>query len=250
MLRKTNVNRASLRRTYDIAPESKTMETSDQKYNRIYFSNEEHDLRSSNTPYNSSNTSNYTSSMSNLSMCSSRNTSNENEHRNKQYLKSSWNESEQQDRYSSTISWNDTENSADSKAPWIKHEQSARFDLKKSQAKNEQYKSDPMKYDYVNKNGQQSMAISKKYWNESKLEQSESMNFHNKGKHCGRFDTTEPSKQNEQHNSEKRPDLQKLFHEHEYQNITKTRWQCEDKTGITITELVPGLIIQGKVADL
>jgi hypothetical protein len=198
MLRKTNVNRASLRRTYDIASESKTMETSDQKYNKIYFSNE----------------------------------------------------NEQQDRYSSTISWNDTENSGDSKAYWNKHEQSARFDLKKSQAKNEQYKSDPMKYDYVNKNGHQSMAISKKYWNESKLEQSESMKCHNKGKHCGRFDTTEPSKENEQHNSEKRPDLKKLFHEQEYQNPTKTRWQCEDKTGITITELVPGLIIQGKVADL
>jgi hypothetical protein len=250
MLRKTNVNRASLRRAYDIASESKTMENSDQKYNKIYFSNEKYDLRSSNTPYNSSNTPNYTSSMSNLSVCSSLSPLNENEHRNKKYPKSSWNEIEQQDRYSSTIPWNDTENSSDSKTSWTENEQWARYDLKKSQAKSEQYKSDPMKDDCVNKNGQQSKAISKKYWNEHKLEQSESTKFHNKSKHCERFDTTEHSKQNEQHNSGKRPDLNKLFHEHEYRNSTKTRRQWEDKTEMTITELVPGLIIQGKVADL
>lgn len=244
MLRKTNVTRASLRRTHDTASEGITRETSDQKYNN-YLSNDKNHLTSSSTPHNGSNTSNHTSPVSNFSKCSSQKPLNENEHGNKKYPKSSWNESEQQDRYNSMIPWNDTENSSDSKTPSTENEQWTRPDLKKSQAKNEQYKSD-----YVNKNEQQSMAISEKYWNESKLNQSESMKFQNRGEHCGRFDTKESAIQNEQHKSGNSPDLKKSFNEYEHKSPSKTGRQWKDKTGITITELVPGLVIQGEVADL
>lgn len=245
MLRKTNVTRASLRRTHDTASEGITRETSDQKYNKNHLSNDKSHLTSSSTPYNGSNTSKHTSPTSNLSKCSSPNPLNENEHRNKKCPKSSWNESEQQYRYNSMIPWNDTENSSDSKTSSIENEQWTKLDLKKSQAKHEQYKSD-----YVNENEKQSMAISKKYWNESKLNQSESMKLQNKGGHCGGFDTNESGIQNEQQKSDNRPDLKKSFNEYEHKSPSNTRRQWKDKTGITITELVPGLIIQGEVADL
>jgi hypothetical protein len=94
------------------------------------------------------------------------------------------------------------------------------------------------------------MAISKKHWNESKLSQSESVKFQNKDEHCGIFDTKESSVQNEQRKSENRPDIKESFNEYEHNSTPKTREQWKDKTGITITELVPGLIIQGEVADL
>ncbi|XP_023714727.2 uncharacterized protein LOC111868372 [Cryptotermes secundus] len=245
MLRKTNVTRASLRRIHDTASEGITRETSDQNYNINYLANDKNYLRSSSTPHNGSNTSKHTSPTSNLSKCSARNPLNENEHGNKKCPKSSWKESEQQERYNSMIPWNDTENSSDSKTSPSENEQWTRFDLKKSQAKNEQYKSN-----YVNKNEQQSTAISKNYWNESKLKQSESMKLQNEGEHCRRFNTNESTIQNEQHESDNRPDLKKSFNEYEHKSPSKTRKEWKDKTGITITELVPGLIIQGEVADL
>lgn len=245
MLRKTNVTRASLRRTHDTASEGITRETSDQNYNKNYLSNDKNHLRSSSTPYNGSNTSKHTSPTSNLSKCSAQKPLNQTELRNKECPKGSLKESEQQERYNSMIPWNDTENSSDSKTSPSENEQWTRFYLKKSQAKNEQYKSD-----YANKNEHQSTAISKNYWNESKLNQSESMKLQNKGEHCRRFDTNESTIQNGQHESDNGPDLKKSFNEYEQKSPSKTRRQWKDKTGITITELVPGLIIQGEVADL
>jgi hypothetical protein len=250
MLRKTNINRSSLRRTYDTTSESVTREIPDQEYSKDYFSNEKYNLRSSSTPYSSSNTSNHTNSMSYIGKYSSQTPSNENEHRNKKYPESSCNDNEEQDGYNSMISWNDTENSPNSKISWTGNEEWARLDPKKSQAKNEQYKYEPMKSDYMNKNRQHRMEISKKCWNESKLGQSECMKFQKKGEHFGRFDTKEYSIQNEQQKSNNKTDLKKLSSEHEHQTPTRTRMQWEDKTGLTVTELVPGLIIKGKIADL
>jgi len=218
MLRKTNINRASIRRANDSIPENASEQTLDQKHNKNYSVNEEYNLRSKSIIHNRINT-------SDCSRSASRNPWHENEHWNRHDPKSSRSRSEQQNTYSSINSWNGVENSSNS--------------IKFACA------------DSLNRNEDHIKASSQKPWDENQLGHSESMKSKKIYKKHGRLDSNRPSLKNEQHYSKNGQNFRHSLSKHKDNSYRESRSQLEDETRKTTTiELVPGLIIQGKVTEL
>ena len=218
MLRKTNINRASIRRAFDSISETAAEQTLDQKHNKNYSVNEEYNLRSKGIIYNRTNT-------SDCSRSASRNPWHENEHWNRHDPKSSRNGSEQQNTYSSINSWNGAENSSNS----------IKFAC----------------VDSLNRNEDHIKASSQKPWDENKLGHSESMKSQNMYKKHGRLDSNRPSLKNEQHSLKTGQNFRNSLSKYKDNSYRESRSQLADETRKTITiELVPGLIIQGKVTEL
>jgi hypothetical protein len=218
MLRKTNINRPSLRRATDNISETAAEQTLDQKHNRNYTVNEEYNLRSKSIIHNRINT-------SDCSRSASRNPWHENEHWNRYDPKSSSNGSEQQNTYSSINSWNGVENSSNS----------IQFAC----------------VDSLNRNEDHIQASSQKHWDENQLGHSESMKSQNIYKKQGRLDSNRPSLKNEQHSLKNGQNFRNSLSTYTDNSYRERRSQLEDETRKTTTiELVPGLIIQGKVTEL
>jgi hypothetical protein len=223
MLRKTNINRASLRRNTESISETAANQTHDQKHNKNYSVNKEYNLRSKSIIYNSINTSEQTHLTSGCSRSDSNNIWHENEQWNRNYPKSYRYGSEQQNTYSPIKSWNRVENSSDS----------TKF----------------VSVDSLNRNEDHIKASYQKPWDENQLGQSESMKSRSiYGKH-GRLDSDRPSLHNEQHSSKNGPNFRNSLNK--YNSYRESRGQSEEETRKTTTiELVPGLIIRGKVTEL
>lgn len=218
MLRKTNINRASIRRATDSISETAVEQTLDQKHNKNYSVNEEYSLRSKSTIYSRINT-------SDCNRSAARNSWHENEHCNRHDPKSSRNGSEQQNTYSSINSWNGVENSSNS----------IKFAC----------------MDSLNRNEDHIKASSQKPWDENQLGHSESMKSQKIYKKHGRLDSNRPSLKNEQHSLKNGPNFRNSLSKHKDNSYRESRSQLEDGTRKTTTiELVPGLIIQGKVTEL
>jgi len=218
MLRKTNINRASIRRATDTISETATEQTLDQKHNKNYSVNEEYNLRSKSIIYNQINT-------SDCSRSASKNPWNENDHWNRHDPKSSRNGSEQQNTYSSINPWNGVENSSNS----------IKFAC----------------VDPLNRNEDHIKASSQKSWDENQMGHSESMKSKNIYKNHGRLDSNRPSLKNEQHSLKNGPNFRNSLSKYKDNSYRESRSQLEDETRKTTTmELVPGLLIQGKVTEL
>jgi hypothetical protein len=218
MLRKTNISRASLRRANDSISETAAEHTLDQKHNKNYSVNEQYNVRSKSIIYNRINT-------SDCSRAASRNPWHENEHWNRHDPKNSRNGSEQQNTHSSINSWNGVGNSSSS--------------IKFACA------------DSLNRNEDHIKASSQKPWDENQMGHSESMKSQNIYKKHGRLDSNRPSLKNEQHSLKKGPNFRNSLSKYKDNNYRESRSQLEDETRkITTIELVPGLIIQGKVTEL
>jgi hypothetical protein len=224
MLRKTNINRASIRRATDSILETGIQQTLDQKHNKNYSVYEEYNRRSKSIIYDSLNTSEHTHLISDCSSSDSKNPLDENEHWNRNDPKSSRNGSEQQNTCSYIKSWNGVENSSDS----IKF----------------------ASVDSLNRNEDHIKASSQKAWDENKLCRSESMKSQNKYENHGRLDSNRPLLKNEQHSSKNEPNFRNSLNKYEDNSYRESRSQSEDETRTTRIELVPGLIIQGKVTEL
>jgi hypothetical protein len=259
MLRKTNINRASLRRAHNSVTEATPREIFEEQHSKTYSTNGENNTRPSTIVYNSTNRSKGATPTSNLSMSDSKESCNENEHW-RINNKSSQSKNEQQDKYKSMIYWNNCENNSHSNKSWAENEQ-CRSDLKKSQAKNEQQgkkswteneqcnRSDFNKSEAENK--EHGKASSKKTSYKNERCQSEIMRSQNKTEECGRTDSKEILSENEQHSSKNTSNLNNSLNENEQNNCKETTEQWKNRTEMTTTtELVPGLIIQGQVTDL
>lgn len=231
MLRKTNINRASLRRAHDAVSEATTKEISEQRNNKNSSTNGENNTRSRT---NSTHRHNRITPASSLSRSDPKESWNEYEHRSTNNTKSSQSESEEQDKYNSILYWSNCESNSDSKKPSIENYQ-RRSDLNKSEAENERKgKASSSKSSY-------------------KIEpcESEFMKSQNKNEQRGRIDSKKILSENKQPGSKNVSNLKNSFNEYENNSCTRTREQWKNKTEITsTTELVPGLIIQGQVTDL
>jgi hypothetical protein len=235
MLRKTNINRASLRRAHDSVSEATTKEIFEQKHNKNYSINVENNTRSSTITYSSTNGSKHITPTFSLSRSDSQESWNEIEHRSTNNTKSSQSESKQQNKHNSITYWNNCGNNSDSKKSWLENEQWSRYNLKKSQAENEH----------------QGKASSRKSSYKNELCQSEFMKSQNKNKQCGRTDSKKILSETEQHSLKNTSNLKKSLNEYEHNSCTETREQWKNRIEMTTTtELVPGLIIQGQVTDL
>jgi hypothetical protein len=221
MLRKTNINRASIRRATDSISETAAEQTLEQKHNKDSSVNEEYSLRSKSIIYNNIITSEHTHLTSSCSKSDSKNPWHENKHWNRSDPKSSRNGSAS--TYSSIKSWNGAGNSSDS--------------------------SKSASVDPLNRNDD-SKVSSQQPWNENKLCQSESTKSQNIYEKHGRRDSNRPSLKNDQHSSKNRPNFRNSLNKYEHNSYRERRSQWEDKTKITTIELVPGLIIQGQVTEL
>jgi len=218
MLRKTNINRASLRRANDNISENAAEHTLDQKHNKNYSVNEEYNVTSKSIIYNRINT-------SDSSRAASRNPWHENEQWNRHDPNSSTNGSEQQNTNSSINSWNGVGNSSSS----------IKFAC----------------VDSLNRNEDQIKASSQKPSDENQVDHSESMKSQNIYKKNGRLDSNRPSLNNEQHSSKNGPNFRNSLSKYKDNSYRESRSQLEDETRkITTIELIPGLIIQGKVTEL
>jgi hypothetical protein len=190
MLRKTNINRASLRRNTNSISETAAEQTLGQKHNKNFSVNEEDNLRPKSTTYKNINTPEHT-----------------------------------QNTYSSIKSWNSVENSSDSN----------KFASLGS----------------LNRNEYQIKTRSQKPWDENHLDQSESMKSQSIYKEHERLGSNRHSLNNEQHSSKSGPNFRNSLNKYEDNSYRESRSQLEDETRkTTTTELVPGLIIQGKVTEL
>lgn len=176
MLRKTNINRASLRRNTDSISETAANQTLDQKHNKNYSVNKEYRYGS-----------------------------------------------EQQNTYSPIKSWNHVENSSDS--------------------------TKIVSVNSFNRNEDHMTASYQKPWDENQLGQFESTKSRSIYEKHGRLDSNRPSINNEQHSSKNGPNFRNSLSK--YNSYKESRSQLGEKTRKTTTiELVPGLIIRGKVTEL
>jgi hypothetical protein len=224
MLRKTNINRASLRRVTDSIPDTTAEQTLDQKHDKDYSVNEEYSLRSKSIIYNNITTSEH-KYLTSSCRSDSKNPWHKNEHGNRSNPKSSRNGVGQQATYSCIKSCNGAGNSSDS--------------IKSASV------------DSLNRNDYHREASSKKLWSENKLCQSESVKSQNVYEKVQRQDSDRPPLKNEQESSKNRPNFINSLNKYEHNSSRERRNQWEDKTKTTLTtELVAGIIIQGQVTEL
>lgn len=235
MLRKTNINRASIKRATDSLSETATEETLNQKHKKNYSINEDYNLTSRSITYNNIRTPQHIHCPSSCSRSDSASPWHKKENWNRNDPRSSRNGSELQKTYNSIKSWNGAEKSSDSKKNGIENEQHIRSATVES----------------LNRKEHHSKASSQKPWNENKLDPSEFMKSQNIYEEQGRLDSNRPLLKNEQHSSKHGANFKKSLNKYEHTSHRECRSQWEDKTKvITKVDLVPGLIIQGQVTEL
>jgi hypothetical protein len=231
MLRRTNINRASLRRAYGSVSDATTKETFEQKHNKNYSTNAEYNTRSCTTTSNGTNGSKHITPTSSLSRSDSKESWDENEYQSIKNTKNSQNDSEQQERYKSMTHWNNSENNSDSKKSWTENEQLNRSDLK---LKNEQQGKANSKVSWI-ENEQRSRCDLKKSQAENEQQRKGSSN---NSLHKNELCQPEIKKSQSINKEYGRTDFKEFLSE-----------TCKTRTEMT-TELVPGLIIQGHVTEL
>ncbi|PSN54627.1 hypothetical protein C0J52_10832 [Blattella germanica] len=241
MLRKTNTNRASLRRAQNRDAASPIQESHEHQYNRN-SADDRCDSRASSIVYNSNARSKHTSPTPSVG---SKKSWSGNDRWNKQEPKKSWNNNEQwstndNDRWSKSDnnwnkpdgkkSWNENEQWDDCKPPTPWNENTDFY----RPAPSQMWTGDsPDSKTSWHDNEQQSRSDSSKYWNENYLYRSDSFKS---GKMSVKSDNSKLI-------------TGSTFSESKRQSPDKLKDQQENDS-ITTTELFPGLILEGVVADL